>query len=143
MKRTAFDDRNDRRVVAEYEANHLPCRYCDRMTGRETLSNLGARCQDCYDAYVGRDAMAPVLTAAEKREALAKLRALFGTAQPPRRWAERLQFVEEQRDGMLPAPKHMGRKVGESHRLTPFQRGAWREVLQGRPGMGHNESEES
>jgi len=142
MKRTAFDERNDRRVVAEYESDHLPCRYCGRTTDRETLGNLGARCQDCYDAYVGRNHAAPVLSMPEKLAALEKMRGLFGASQPPRRWAERLQFVEQQRGGMLPAPKHMGRKVGESQRLTPFQRGAWRDVLQCRPGMG-GESEEA
>jgi hypothetical protein len=130
MKRTAFDERNDRRVVAEYEADHLPCRYCKASTDRETLSNLGARCQACYDAYIGRDLMAPVMSVDQKREALQKLRGLFGSAVPMRRWADRLRFVEEQRDGMLPAPKHMGRKLGESQRMTPFQRGAWRAVFQ-------------
>lgn len=32
-------------------ANELPCRYCGAPTAWETLSNLGARCRSCYDAY--------------------------------------------------------------------------------------------
>lgn len=29
----------------------LPCRFCSEPTPWETLSNLGARCRTCYDAY--------------------------------------------------------------------------------------------
>ena len=29
----------------------LPCSICKEKTPRETLSNLGARCASCYDAF--------------------------------------------------------------------------------------------
>jgi hypothetical protein len=40
----------------------LPCRFCGEQTRWKVLSNLGARCQTCYDAYC-REPFAPRLQA--------------------------------------------------------------------------------
>ena len=120
--------RSDLALAAGFEANNLPCRFCGMTTDRETLGRLGARCQACYDAYVGADPNAPAMSTEEKRAALLKLRGAFGTPGNSRRWAERLRYVEEQRDGVLPPAKHAGRPITAARPLTPFQRGAWREA---------------
>ena len=57
------------------------------------------------------------------REALTKLRAFLadrGRQSDPRRWAKRLRYIEQHRDGVMP-------RTGL--RMTPAQREAWRAVL--------------
>lgn len=57
----------------------LPCRYCGEPTRRKTMTNLGARCQPCYDQFLrlGYSGSGPPKQhgqAALMREAAAKVR---------------------------------------------------------------------
>lgn len=96
-----------------FSGQHMACRYCGAATPIEVLSNLGARCHPCYDAYL-RDPRPATPNVGDKKR--------NGT----RDWIGALREREQ---------------AGE--KLSPFQRQAWREAQRTRPGMGHNESEES
>lgn len=124
MKRTAFDERRDQEVAADYLANHAPCRWCGNQAPREELSRYGARCEPCYRDWCAqanpswwpnrplqpheRDA---VIRRAKK--AVARLRA---NPQDPKGWAHRLKARED---------------AGEN--LSPVQREAWRIALRALP----------
>jgi hypothetical protein len=131
MSRNAFDDRRDQKVADDYLANHLRCRFCGVMTDRETLSNLGARCDACYTEYTGKaqaQQQGPI-TREQRAELLAKLRSI-GQGHP-RAWAHRLQWLADNRDAMLPPVKHMGRVQQAKRPMTAFQLSALRDVLGG------------
>lgn len=141
MSRTAFDERRDQKVADDYLATHLRCRYCGTMTDRETLSNLGARCETCFDAYTGKAQAAqqgPV-TREQKAAILAKLRNV-GQQQNPRAWAHRLQWLIANREAQLPPVKHLGRVQQGKRPMTALQLAAVRDVL-GNPGEGFNDGE--
>lgn len=60
----------------------------------------------------------------------------------PLAWAKRLQAIDKA-GGELPANYCAGRLIAPVRSITQYQRESYREALERRPGMGHNESEEA
>jgi len=112
MRRTAFDDRQDRQVVNEIQANSMSCPGCGTFTPNEDLSNYGHRCGACFDAFCRAAGTGPIpKTRNEKRAILDRLKAAAG-AKPSRAWAWSLRQREF-----------------EGVRLGRVQKEAWRAAL--------------
>lgn len=121
MKRTAFDERQDRQIADDYLANHLACRFCGAQAPRDDLATFGARCRTCYAEYTAERnpswwpnrPLQPHERAAvirRAREAVGRIGA--AGARDPKQWARDLRAREE---------------AGE--RLTIAQRDSWRYAL--------------
>jgi hypothetical protein len=54
----------------------LPCRWCGAPTLGATLSQYGARCFECYEAYCNAPPTHLALTAEQRRAALKRSREL-------------------------------------------------------------------
>ncbi len=65
--------------AAEEPPKEGPCIECGKVTKNETLSNYGARCFKCYEAYL---AAMPKVDTADKR------------SEGPKAWAMRLKRLE-------------------------------------------------
>lgn len=88
--RSKFDERKDQRIADEVSTGYLPCMVCKRPTLRDTLEQYGAKCWECYRAwlgggYVGDDSQP--LTKADKLAILERCRASMA------QWAERSRQV--------------------------------------------------
>lgn len=112
--------KRDAAIADDYLANHLPCRFCNVQTPTDDLERFGARCGQCYQAYLAeanpRWWPNRQLTHDERAAVIRKARkvlAQFGQQQgDPRQWASALQSREN---------------AGE--RLTIVQKRFWREAL--------------
>lgn len=51
MKRQSFDERRDQRIANDYHDGHMACSWCNTMTPKAELAELGARCRPCFDDY--------------------------------------------------------------------------------------------
>lgn len=59
MKRRAFDPTSDESEIGDADRNRLPCRWCNKATLRSVLSQYGARCFECYEAFCKAARTAP------------------------------------------------------------------------------------
>lgn len=118
MKRSSFNDYQDKRVADEFLDGHKPCTLCQTTTPVNDLATYGARCRRCYDAYCAeanprnRSAVGP-MTLAEKQALIRSIANVGKQGQRgPKDWAYRLREREQ----------------GGAY-LTRVQRTAWREAL--------------
>jgi len=127
MKRTAFDDRQDREVADDYLTNHLPCRWCNNPAPRDDLSNFGGRCQQCYRDWCAQAnpswwpnrPLQPHERTAVIKRAKDKAGRIGAMPTDGRRWAHSLRDRELNHGGIL----------ASGLRMTAAQREAWRTVL--------------
>jgi hypothetical protein len=88
--------------MAEPE-DYLPCRFCGTATPRATLSNLGARCQPCFDQYLlqgysGAERPRQARQCPEVRADQARIAAYRGDrAAPPNAFATLSEAIEAKR----------------------------------------------
>lgn len=133
MKRTAFDERQDRQIADDYLANHMACSFCRSMTPNSDLAIFGARCQACYAEYTAarnpswwpNRPLKPHERAAvirRAREAVSRIGA--AGARDPRQWARDLKAREE-----------------SGERLTIAQRDSWRYALRGESGIPETDAD--
>ncbi len=69
----------DQAIADEYLGNFMACSKCGVATEVRTLSNLGAQCERCFDAYCAR-----FTPAAPKRLSTADLKAKLKALSDPR-----------------------------------------------------------
>jgi hypothetical protein len=67
---------------------YLPCKYCGKQTLVETLSQYGARCLPCFDAYCAQDGTGRKSRGID-RAAIERIGK--GGEGGPRAWADRLR----------------------------------------------------
>lgn len=82
----------DQRIADEVSTQHMACLRCRKLTLTETLSQYGARCFECHEAYCrfGQPEGRP-LAREEKVAILDKLRSVTTAQQSGREWAHRLR----------------------------------------------------
>jgi hypothetical protein len=102
--------RNTRRDVAiadDYLANHLPCRRCNSLTDWDTLSNLGALCHECHQAWCAEANPVPMvrLSPSQRLATLRKLRDSINTPRDPKAWAWSLRDREHRGENLSKAQK--------------------------------------
>lgn len=105
MRRVSFDASRDQSTEIvdgsrDPGEEELLCMSCSRPTKRKTLSDLGARCAQCYEAYRVHPRPGPSISPTEP------------AAQNPRAWAFAMRAREMA--GM---------------RLSDLQKRLWREAL--------------
>ena len=82
--------RNVVKEIVEHSAtDRLQCRFCGKPTLRETLSQYGARCFECFTAYCSARPFYP--DTGDKR------------IDGPRSWAHALKRRHEQGDRLTPS----------------------------------------
>ena len=79
----------------------LPCRFCGSPTLREVLAHYGARCLECYEAYVREPQPAP---------------RVGDKTIGPRAWASALKARDEAGERLTPSQREMYR---DALRLDP------------------------
>ena len=106
---------DDKRVADEASASYMACSFCGKQTLKSTLSEYGARCFECFEAYC-RNGDPPVrLTDEDKAEVMRKLLVLasnFGRPADPKAWAYALRDREQ-----------------SGERLSRVQRDSWRKAI--------------
>lgn len=90
--RNPFDE--TRKALEQQDTDLLPCRWCQKPTKRETLSNYGARCWKCYEAYC----IAPI----PARDKIA----ISVADNHPHAWAHRLHARRQMGQRLSPAQQH-------------------------------------
>lgn len=117
---TAFSAKRDAAIAADYLAHHAACRFCGHSTPTDDLATYGARCRQCYDAYLAEAnpawwpnrRLTPDERASVIRKAKRALATLGANNRDPKAWAHALKAREE---------------AGE--KLSRTQREAWRDAL--------------
>lgn len=115
--------RRDQAIANEYLGGHVACNQCRKMTEAQELMAHGARCLNCYEAYLSeanpagwpQRRLTPEERSAVRDRGLKSLQMLRSLQKDAKSWARDLQRREE---------------GGET--LTTIQSQAWKEALKPR-----------